>query len=109
MEWGGESFLSSTDPLSKWSSSLNSKFFLLYRENPCCSITQSRRFQENLIPMLRMLCCGCAAAAVGGFEDNIPEERVVCHPPASPTSKGTSWNQNLEYEFLAVEVEEEED
>ena len=57
---------------------------------------------------LRILCCGCAAAAVGGFEDNIPEERVVCHPPASPTSKGTSWNQNLEYEFLAVDVEEED-
>ena len=59
--------------------------------------------------MLRILCCGCAAAAVGGFEDNIPEERVVCHPPASPTSKGTSWNQNLEYEFLAVDIEHDDD
>ena len=26
----------------------------------------------------------------------------------SPTSKGTAWNQNLEYEFLAVDIEKED-
>ena len=31
----------------------------------------------------------------GGSEDNIPGERVVCHPPAA-------CDQNLEYEFLAT-------